>query len=47
MDDKPICPRCDKEGKEPHPCPYQQEINDSDSPCTCCDKCTQECAWDI
>jgi hypothetical protein len=33
---------------EPHPCPYQEEINDDhEFRCDCCPACTQECRWDI
>jgi len=32
----------------PHECPYQAEINDNtESYCTCCATCTQECSDDI
>jgi len=37
---------CDEEHEE-HPCPFAQEINDSDAPCTCCPDCTHECPMDI
>lgn len=31
-----------------HPCPYNEDINDDDSPvCRCCDDCAHECAMDI
>ena len=39
-------PGCNSVGSE-HPCPYQQEINGNDTPCSCCDDCTQNCADDI
>lgn len=33
---------------EPHPCPFDCEINDDhESLCTCCEICQQECADDI
>lgn len=46
----PVCSRCGKNpAKEPHACPYAQEINDStdDEYCTCCDECRHECCMDI
>ena len=44
-----MCGACGvREATEPHPCPYRAEIHDdSESLCTCCDECEQECAWDI
>ncbi len=34
--------------QEPHPCPFASEIhNDDDTLCTCCERCTHECAMDI
>lgn len=41
--------RCGKnEAREPHTCPYAEEINDdSTTLCDCCEACSQECAWDI
>lgn len=44
-----VCSRCGKEGREPHPCPYEEEINDNFNItyCTCCEECTQECIFDI
>jgi len=45
------CPssfNCGNAATEPHTCPFAEEINDdSETLCTCCDDCTQECAWDI
>ena len=40
---------CKKEGTpEPHPCPYQWDINDNKEPyCNCCKECEGECAQDI
>lgn len=33
---------------EPHPCPYQSDVNnDSDTLCTCCEDCQKQCADDI
>lgn len=40
--------QCPNLGLPPHPCPYQEEINgDHKTLCTCCDKCSLECADDI
>ncbi len=42
------CPRCKKEGKEDHDCPYAVEINnDTETMCNCCDTCERECWRDI
>jgi hypothetical protein len=40
---------CDEahERREPHPCPYAEEINDSHTLCTCCGDCQHECAMYI
>jgi hypothetical protein len=45
-----ICQKCgeDTDSSELHSCPYQSEINDNEAAiCNCCDKCRQECVWDI
>ncbi len=35
-------------GQAPHTCPYSEDINDDhETLCTCCDYCTDQCAWDI
>lgn len=42
--------RCEhKDDRQPlHPCPYKEDINnDSESLCSCCDWCKQQCAYDI
>ena len=40
--------RCHHRQREPHTCPYKEEISDnSESICTCCEECTTECAQDI
>lgn len=41
--------KCGKNpASEPHPCPYQIDINDNyESTCTCCAECEQNCADDI
>lgn len=33
--------------EEPHICPYQYDINNDSSLCTCCEGCQWECAKDI
>jgi hypothetical protein len=40
------CPTCKKnDATKPHPCPFEEEINDNpDELCTCCPDCEQECA---
>lgn len=38
---------CSNEATEAYGCPYQEEINDDNTPCHCCDDCAQECAWEI
>lgn len=32
---------------DPHPCPYDLEINDKVTLCTCCEDCTVECGDNI
>jgi hypothetical protein len=32
---------------EPHPCPFEEEINNDSTPCTCCPECEHECSWDL
>jgi len=45
---EPLCTRCGKNhASEPHPCPFQEEINNDPTSCTCCDECTQECINEI
>jgi hypothetical protein len=42
------CDGLGRQALEPHPCPYQEEINDdSESLCECCEACAYECAMDI
>lgn len=44
----PICQRCKRPGQPPHTCPYAEEINgDSETLCTCCAECRQECCYEI
>ena len=39
---------CGNERQEPHPCPFALELYDDDTNyCTCCSKCTNECAMDV
>ena len=34
--------------REPHGCPYREDVNnDFETLCTCCELCTEECASDI
>lgn len=34
--------------EEAHPCPFAEEINDdSETLCSCCDDCANDCAMDI
>ncbi len=41
------CPE-DTERPEPHPCPFNEEMNgDSETLCTCCSSCEEGCAMDI
>ena len=41
-------PGCHEEALPPHVCPYAADINDDhETKCTCCEKCSQECADDI
>jgi hypothetical protein len=45
-----LCEKCGiNEAQEPHPCPYQHEINDveDDEYCTCCEECEDDCRADI
>ena len=47
--DETIC-RCsvNKCTKELHPCPYNADVNNDDTPiCTCCENCQHECSMDI
>jgi len=38
---------CD-EWQEPHPCPFDEEVDgDSETLCNCCPVCTEECADQI
>jgi hypothetical protein len=45
------CPgRCHGERSgtaEPHPCPYDEDVNDMKVMCRCCRACEQECCDDI
>lgn len=42
------CCSCGGAGMEEHTCPYAEEIGgDSEFTCTCCEYCTNQCAWDI
>lgn len=36
---------CDEGYIEPHPCPFAEEVDgDSETLCTCCPFCTENCA---
>jgi hypothetical protein len=41
------CKRCDGAGRELHVCPFEQEINNDETPCNCCAKCTDDCSMEI
>jgi hypothetical protein len=41
------CKRCDGPGRELHVCPFEQEINNDETPCNCCAKCTDDCSMEI
>jgi len=43
------CPECGQHpASEPHPCPYQSDINGDDTAlCKCCVNCQNNCADDI
>lgn len=35
---------CETDGPfEPHPCPFDEAINDGSKECTCCPFCTENC----
>ena len=38
---------CTNPERSPHPCPYQEDVNGDDRPCTCCVTCSNNCAADI
>jgi len=39
---------CETEIIEPHPCPFQEDVNgDSETLCKCCECCEQQCCDDI
>lgn len=44
-----LCSSCQKNPAEKlHTCPFQEDVNnDFKSLCNCCEKCEQECCWDI
>lgn len=48
MEDLKRCPHCAHKAAEPHPCPYQSDVNNNDAfRCECCEECTEACADDI
>ncbi len=38
---------CGNDGKEPHTCPYKEEITGSKKLCNCCAECKSRCAQEI
>jgi hypothetical protein len=43
-----LCKCGKKPALNPHPCPYQSDVNDDEVfECTCCEDCAQECCDDI
>jgi hypothetical protein len=53
-DDKPThdpaepCKCGDEPSEPPHVCPFAEEIyGDTETLCTCCEKCQHECAMDV
>jgi hypothetical protein len=44
-----MCSRChDEPARDPHLCPFAQDINDDqETMCDCCEVCTQNCSDDI
>ena len=39
---------CEHGEYEPHPCPFQDEMNgNTEDYCTCCAYCTEQCAMDV
>lgn len=50
IEDPKRCPQphCAHKAANPHPCPYQSDVNNNDEfQCECCEECTEECAADI
>jgi len=47
MSDENKC-TCDTESHDEHTCPFSEDIhNDSETMCTCCEYCEDQCAQDI
>lgn len=46
--DNRIC-KCghNRRSRDPHPCPYSEDIHGYISLCYCCSDCTHQCAMDI
>jgi len=40
-----LCEHCGiNEAQEPHPCPFDEEMDiDTENLCTCCEECEEEC----
>lgn len=44
---------CDTDGREPHTCPFTEELHDKypeltkGALCNCCKECTQACEYEI
>lgn len=43
----PKCKKCGSEYATPGNCPYDSDINDTETPCYCCDACRTECSDEI
>lgn len=49
MNETEMCENCGKNpATEPHPCPFDQEIEGNDDDvCTCCETCQEDCEIDV
>jgi len=42
------CKKCGDKSDGPRACPYEEDMNDNhEKACSCCDKCAEECAWEV
>ncbi len=42
------CGKCGNKSDGPRSCPYEEDLNDNhEEICTCCEKCAEECAWEL
>ena len=41
--DVPMC-NCSEVEHQEHTCPYKDDISDDQTPCSCCEACTRDCA---